>query len=324
MTALRNPKAEAQRLVGNRFDARVLEPSAPADTEPPFFADDPVSLEWVREDAEAIVPAGMRGGLDWNQWLESNNKHADWVAERWLGGERKLPALPGDLETTRIALHKLAMFVMAPARFAETGKFGLRYTLGGFGTPFFGDDRQLRVDGLNLIDQDGDDVLVHRITSLSAAAEFTGSPLDTETAAEHDSPQLGDPDEPLEVSLESSRFLGAWFGMATAALELVRADDESVDASRPQIWPGHFDPAIEIGDEDHRGSYGASPGDHSINEPYLYVSLWWPDKIGVDASDEAWNAPNFTGVILKYSDFDHDRDPVKVAAEFWRSARDRL
>lgn len=324
MTSLRNPRAEAQRLVGGRFDARVLEPSAPAETEPPFYADDPVSLEWVREDADAIVPAGMSGGIDWNDWLESNPAHPEWVTERWLGGERRLPALPADLVTTRIALHKMAMFVIAPARHRENGKFGLRYTLGGFGTPFFGDDRQVRVDGVELIDQDGDEVRVHQISSLSAAAEFLGVAIDTETAAEHDSPEAGDPDQPLEVDDAASKFLGAWFGMAFAALELLRADPASLDATRPQIWPGHFDPAIEVGDEDHRASYGASPGDSSIDEPYLYVSIWWPDKIAVEVDDPTWNAPSFTGAVLKVSDFDHDRDAVEVAAQFWRSARDRL
>ena len=324
MTELRNPRAEAQRLVGNRFDARVLEPSAPAEIDAPFFADDPVSLEWVREGAEAIVPAGMPGGIDWNEWLENNQSHGAWVAERWLGGGRRLPPIPDSLSATRTSLHKLAMFVIAPVRFRENGKFGLRYTAGGFGTPFFGDDRQVRVAGLDLFDQDGDRARSTRITTLAAAAEFFDAEIDTETATEHDSPPIGDPNEVLDIDLAASEFLGAWYGMAFAALELVRSDDASVDPSRPQIWPGHFDPAIEVGDEDHRGSYGASPGDHSIDEPYLYVSLWWPDKIGIDASADVWNAPSFTGSVLKLSDFDPDRDPVETAAEFWRSVRDRL
>lgn len=324
MISLRNPRAEAQTLVGGRFDARVIEPSAPAETEPPFFADDPVSLDLVREGAEAILPAGMSGGIDWNEWLQTNSKHGEWVAERWLGGVRRLPPLPEGFAATRVALHKLAMFVIAPVRYGENGKFGLRYTLGGFGTPFFGDDRQISVRGVNLIDQDGDNVRSEAISSLSAAAEFLASPIDLETATEHDSPELGDPDAALTIDASAADFIGAWFGMAFAALELVRADPESTEPTRPQIWPGHFDPAIEVGDEDHRGSYGASPGDHSIDEPYLYVSLWWPDKIEIDAGDRFWNAPSFTGAVLKLSDFDPERDPVEIAAEFWRGARDRL
>lgn len=324
MTGLRNARAEAQVLVGARFDARVLEPSPPADSDPPFFADDPVSLEWLREGAKAVLPAGMRGGIDWNEWLESNPRHSEWVADRWLGGNRSLPPLPSSLIETRISLHKLAMFVIAPARHSANGKFGLRYTKGGFGTPFFGDDRQIRVEGLDLVDQDGDDAQSEPITSLSAAAQFLGVLIDAETATESDSPAMGDPDAALDVDREASEFLGAWYGMAFAALELLRADDESIDPSRPQLWPGHFDPAVEVGDEAHRGSYGASPGDNAIEEPYLYSSVWFPDRTGVDKSDPFWNAPTFTGAVLRVSNFPADRDPVEIAAEFWRGARDRL
>ena len=38
-------RQEAFDRVGGRFDARVLEPSPPAVTEPPWFADDPVAPE---------------------------------------------------------------------------------------------------------------------------------------------------------------------------------------------------------------------------------------------------------------------------------------
>ena len=112
--------------------------------------------------------------------------------------------------------------------------------------------------------------------------------------------------------------------MAFAGLEALRADPKSVDPARPQLWPGHFDPAIEEGDEDHRGSYGASPGDHTIDEPYLYVSVWWPDRLDIDTDDPYWNAPSFTGSILKLSDFPADTDPVLVARDFWIETRDRL
>ena len=213
--------------------------------------------------------------------------------------------------------------MIAPTRHAANGKFGLRWTLGGFGTPFFGDDRQIRVVGDQLVDQRGDDARHTTITTLAAAADFLDATIDAQTAAEHDSPPVGDADASLDVDAEASAFLGRWFGMAFAALEQVRADDASVDASRPQLWPGHFDPAIEIGDDDHRGSYGASPGDHAIDEPYLYVSIWWPDRIGVDADDPRWNAPSFTGAILRLSDFG-DGDPVDRAAAFFRSVRDDL
>ena len=128
----------------------------------------------------------------------------------------------------------------------------------------------------------------------------------------------------LSVDETASRLLGAWFEVSFAALGRVAADETSVDASEPQLWPGHFDAAIEVGDEDNRGSYGASPGDHSIDEPYLYVSIWYPDRIGIDTDDPAWNAPAFVGSMLRLSDFPTDEDPIGVATRFWMEGRDRL
>ena len=232
---------------------------------------------------------------------------------------------PASLTETRLALHRLAAYVIAPARYSVTGRFGLRSTPSGFGTPPFGDeDRQIRVEGDQLLDQTGSEIRSAPITSLEAAAEFLGASVDPSTAAESDSPALGDAAAQLAVDAESSRFLGRWYGMAFAALEAVRADAVSVDASEPQLWPGHFDPAIEVGDEDHRGSYGASPGDQSIDEPYLYMSAWWPDRLELDRSDPMWNAPSFVGAVLRVSEFPEGVDSVEVAANFWRSARDHL
>lgn len=230
---------------------------------------------------------------------------------------------PPTLAATRTALHRLAAYVIAPTRYAVTERFGLRATPGGFGTPRFGDDRRIRVEGTTLVDEVGSFARRSPITSLAAAAEHLGSTIDGETAAEHDTPELGDVDEDLAVDAAAAAWLADWFAMAFAALEQVRSDAASVDASIVQLWPGHFDPAIEEGDDDHRASYGASPGDGAIAEPYLYVSVWWPDRLGL-GDDPAWRAASFTGRVLPVSAFPGDADPVAVAAEFWRSTRDAL
>ena len=329
----RNARAEAQALVGDRYVALVLEPSGPAVTEAPFFADDPVATGdgagQIDPSIPVLVPAGMAGETDWNTWLEDHPANAEWVATRWLGGPRRLSSPPPTLGATRVDLHRLAAYVIAPVRHRANGKFGLRWTLGGFGTPFFRSadaivDRQIRVEGTNLVDQQGGQVSAAPITSLRAAADFFGSSISADAGAEDDSPPVGDVDAQLAIEGAAADFLGQWFAMAFAALEALRSDPASVDPSRPQLWPGHFDPAIELGDEDHRASYGASPGDQGIDEPYLYVSIWWPDRIGVEVEDPVWNAPSFTGAVLRLSDFPTDTDPVTVAAEFWSSIRDRL
>lgn len=320
---VRNPQAEAQELLSSKQIARVLEPSPPAVQEPPYLADDPVAVSDVDSPA-AIVAAGMPGDNDWGKWLADHPEHHRWVQDHWLGGNRRLPAAPSSLTTTRESLHRLAAYVIGPARHFSNGKFGLRWTLGGFGTPFFGEGRQIRVRGSDLVDQSGDVARSRPITTLQEAADFLNSPIDSEAAAEGDSTPLGDVNQSLEIDAVAATFLGDWFGMSFAALELLRSDPESVKPSRPQLWPGHFDAAIEVGDEDHRGSYGASPGDAAINEPYLYMSIWWPDRLGVSSEDPFWNAPSFVGRILKLSDFAPDTDPAVEAATFWRESRDRI
>ena len=230
---------------------------------------------------------------------------------------------PNNLVENRLALHRLAAYVIAPARYRVTERFGLRATDNGFGTPMF-DDRRIRVEGGEIIDEVGGEERRAPITSLNAASEFLGEAVDPDTTAEHDSPAAGDLDADLSIDADASLWLGAWFGAAFEALNVVRADAASVDASEPQLWPGHFDPAIEEGDENHRASLGASPGDDAIAEPYLYLSSWWPDRLDLDFEDPAWNAPSFKGAVLRVSEFPTDKDPVAVATEFWLGARDRL
>ncbi len=320
----RDARAEAQELVGAGLDPRVLEPSPPAVNEAPFFADDPLAEGEVRGNAKLLspIPSQREGSKDWDRWLLAFPEYGDWVAERWLGGERGLPPLPTDFVETRLALHRLASAVIAPARSAANGKFGLRYTLGGFGTPFFGEDRQIRVAEGRLIDQVGSIARSVPITTLQDAADFLGSAIDGETAREEDSPEVGDPNERLTVTVESNQFLGAWYGMATAALEQLRS--HAVDPGRIQLWPGHFDPAIEAGSEDNRASYGASPGDDAIAEPYLYVGLWYPDRANIDKAATEVDAGSFAGALLPLSEFPIGEDPVVVASRFWGSFHKKL
>jgi hypothetical protein len=271
-----------------------------------------------------LTISGVGTGLAWDTWVESNPECRAWAAQRWLTTDRRLPPVPDGLGETRRSLHRLATYVIAPTRHVVNGKFGLRFTLDGFGTPFFGADRQIRVEGNVLVDQRGDELRHTQIDTLRSAAEFLETKIDSETAIELDSTPLGDPDERLVIDLDASRFLGSWFGMATAALEVLRADPESVDPSRPQVWPGHFDAAAEVGDADRRASYGASPGDESIDEPYLYVSLRFPDRLGIDPHDEFWNAESFTGRALRLTEFPEHADPVEVVTGFFSAARQRL
>ena len=183
-----NPAAEANAKLGDGGTALVLEPSPPANHNEPFFADDPAA---VPPDADTTVGPTSAADRTWSEVLAERPELSGWASERWLGAYRPLNPPPAGYPEARNAYHRLAYAVVAEARRCANTKFGLRYTRGGFGTPFFRDDQQVRVqDGL-LVVQQGASVRHSAITSLRAAAEFVGVQPGT-AAAEHDSPPLGD------------------------------------------------------------------------------------------------------------------------------------
>ncbi|MDE0607491.1 MAG: hypothetical protein OXH78_10120 [Acidimicrobiaceae bacterium] len=313
-----NPAVEASAQLGGAVTALVLEPSPPADHTEPFFADDPAAIP---TDASATVGPTSAADRTWAQVVAERPELAGWAAERWLAAYRPLNPVPDGYREARNAYHRLAYAVVAEARRCSNTKFGLRYTRGGFGTPFFGDDQQVRVqDGL-LVVQQGAQVRHSAITSLQAAAQFVGVEPGT-AAAEHDSPPLGDPDADLGATGSTGAFLADWFGFSWAVLEELRVTPGAVDAERTQLWPGHFDPAAAIGDVEagKRATYGCSPGDDAHDEPYLYVGAWGD----VDRSDPYWNETAFNGASLPYAALVGAGDAVQTALDFFRAGLDRL
>ena len=278
-----NPRGEAEDMLGGDYEARVLEPSPPAVTEPPY-ADDPVAPGEVPEGRKLVSPVHNRGDLTWDEIAREEPELAPWCAERWLGAWKRLEPLPTSFSETRIALHKVAEAVVAPARKPEN-EIALRYTRGGFGTPFFeleGADCQVRVEYGELVEQRG--------------TEEKREPLPN-------------------VDLESATALGDFYGFACSVLEQLRADEADGDPSLVQLWPEHFDIAIELGDEaaGQRANFGASPGDDQHDEPYLYVGPW-----SAEVSGELWNGTGFRGAELRYSELLDAEDQRRTALEFMR------
>lgn len=307
--------------LGSEFNVRVLEPSPPAVTDEPFWADDPARPGG--SDGRPVLTPHSGGDMTWDdviaigEWPEL----ARFAADRWLGARRPLPTLPDDYLPAVLDFHRLAYSVVAESRYQTNGKFGLRYTMGGFGTPFFGDDAQVRVVGDRLVVQEAGEARSTVIRTLRQAAEFVGIHPGT-TAAEHDSPELGDLNRTLDTRAEVGDFLGAWFGLAFAALEELRFTPGAVNPERVQLWPGHFDAAIAVGDADtgRRATYGFSPGDHAHDEPYIYVGAWG----SVDKSDSYWNEENFNGASLSYNRLAASDDHYAAALDFMRSGYIRL
>jgi hypothetical protein len=307
----RNAQQEAFDRLGGRYDVRVLEPSPPAVTDPPWFADDPVRPGDRSGSSRELVSPVTTGDLLWEDVASDDPELERFCRERWLGPYRRLEkvgeALSGALEETRISLHRLAEHVISPTRQRANGKIGLRFTLGGFGTPFFGNDVQLRVAGDVLTVQMGRRAQEGRLTTLKDAAEFIGFDLTRFDEALQE--------EPLAVDVEASRLLGDWFGFAASVLERLRADSAPAhEPSRVQLWPEHFDVSVELGSESagRRAAYGCSPGDERHAEPYLYVAPW-----GATPAGELWRAEGFSGAELPYGALVEAEDQRGAALEFF-------
>ncbi|HEV8165636.1 MAG TPA: hypothetical protein VGR74_14530, partial [Actinomycetota bacterium] len=228
---VRHPRREAQEVAGDTFEARVLEPSPPSVVDGELFADDPVAGDGPA--GRPVLGPVASADLTWDRWLEQRPERAPWAAARWLGAWRRLPSLPPTYAETRLALHRLVVYVASPARQRVNGKMALRWTFGGLGTPFFGDDEQVRVAGATLVRQRGPEAQAAPITTLDAAAELVlYGPPDVAWAERFDVPPAGDLDEPLAVDPEAAAFLGDWFGLAWSVLEELRAEPASTAPSR--------------------------------------------------------------------------------------------
>lgn len=226
-----------------------------------------------------------------------------------------LESLPRNLAATRNALHQIAFFAVAPARYEAVGRMGLKAAPGGFGTPEF-NGRVARVEGTLLVHENVGQVATQEITTVRAAVEFFGLDYKVEWFPDfHDPLAPTDPDQPLAVDAEAALALGDWFGFGFTVLNRLREHGrEGSDVSEVQLWPEHFDPATELGDQGkgQRASFGASPGDAAHSEPYLYVSAWSE----IDRSNEFWNDHSFNGASLGYSSLLEVEDPIDRGLEF--------
>jgi hypothetical protein len=192
----------------------------------------------------------------------------------------------------------VAVHVVARARQQATGRFSLRITPSGFGTPEFGtDQRRVRVAGGALVveaDVPGDPAATVRALAGATLAELAdlaavdlGAPLDVG----HDTPPLGDPLAPLTVDEAAAEHVCGVLASIARVLDqvLVELAAGGRAATLPRLWPEHFDVAVETDAAPGvRVNLGGSPGDAGHPEPYLYVGPWTADRPGDPAF---WNAP---------------------------------
>jgi hypothetical protein len=82
-----------------------------------------------------------------------------------------------------------------------------------------------------------------------------------------------------------------------------------------QLWPEHFDVAVELGNEqaERRAACGGSPSDEGHGEPYLYVAPWTARPEG-----DLWQASGFPGAEMSYAELLAAQDQRGAALEFFR------
>jgi hypothetical protein len=234
-------------------------------------------------------------------------------------------ALPHSYPVTRDAVQRIATHVVARARHQATGRFGLRVTPGGFGTPEFGDEpRRVRVSGATLIAESGGSGAASTWWSsidgatLAELAAVAGVDLTVALSVGHDTPPLGDIDAPITIDRASAEVIGRWFGIVAAALDrTVAALDAAAAPSMAQLWPEHFDVALDVAYDlsapgERRVNLGGSTGDGFHEPPYLYVGPWTDSRPG---DPTFWNAP--FGAVLGWSEVMSTDDPVASATAFF-------
>jgi hypothetical protein len=226
-----------------------------------------------------------------------------------------LKPLPPDFAATVAALHRVAAEIVAPARKPDN-EIALRATPGGFGTPpfeFKGQERQVRVEGDQLVYLIGTEERRSGIDSLAGAGALVADLLPEESQLD---------DEPLPIDRRAAEALGAWYALGASVLEeLIAEADPGDDPSEANLWPEHFDIAIELGSEADgaRANYGFSPGDEEHPEPYLYVGPWTAEVAG-----ELWNATGFRGAEMGYAELLAADDPRAAAIDFCRIRKQAL
>ena len=216
--------------------------------------------------------------------------------------------LPPKYSVARESLHRMAEHVLSPARFAVTGKIGLRQSPGGFATPPFGDtDRVISVDLDHLVVTDHASSRRTPITTIADAARFVGITPGAPIAVYTPNTPF-EPDAPLSVDLDAVEILAMWYELTNVALRAFAesiADDEPNEA---QLWPEHFDLALAA----DRINYGGSPGDDYIDVPYLYVG---PFEGRPSSPDPFWNQP--FGAAMGFDEI----ATIQDAFEFFRRGR---
>ena len=170
---------------------------------------------------------------------------------------------------TVTALRRIAVHVVARARHQAGGRFSLRVTPGGFGTPDLPDGRRVRVAGPTLVvESDAPDAAVSRSmaiprASLAGLAHLAGVRLASPLDVGADTPTTGPIGVPIVIDADGITAICRWFELSAGILDRVVTGlpHKTAQPSLVRLWPEHFDVAVDLLARDGvRTNIGASPG----------------------------------------------------------------
>ena len=188
------------------------------------------------------------------------------------------------LAATRAGWHRVAEHMLAAALYRATGHTGLVRSPGGFRVPSLGTDaRFLAVDSTELVVSGAAGTKRAPVITVRAAAEFAGVTPGTPVGVSGLAAPPG-LDAPLMIEPGAARLLAEWYGLGAQVLSRFAAEALGDQPAVRVLWPAHFDAGMTAA----AISYGASPGDDHVADPYLYVG----PHGGLPPGDPAfWNAP---------------------------------
>ncbi|HEX5265356.1 MAG TPA: hypothetical protein VFW24_01150 [Acidimicrobiales bacterium] len=171
-----------------------------------------------------------------------------------------------ELVRTRRVVHRIAAHVLGRRRYQVAGRFGLRASPAGLATPAFGEGPEvLRLAGTHLVREGPDGTAFMPVpgSSLRQLARFVDADLDVKFSVGADTPDIGDPDEVIDVDPSALAALAAWLDLAWRVLDDVVAGlGPAAEPAVLQLWPEHLDAGtnVAVGPE-QRVNLGFSPGD---------------------------------------------------------------
>ena len=213
----------------------------------------------------------------------------------------------------------------AEERFRRVGHSGLEPTPQGFRT--LGDEPVgVAVELDQLVVRHADGVTRRQVTTVGDAQAWVfgavGPPRWGEQPGLHDPPDRVAAETPLPIDPGVAAWLGGWFSLGARVLGELVADPVSTDAGLPTLWPEHFDVGTELLPAERRASYGVSPGDDTIAEPYAYVVPWEPSRIA--PGDPRWNDRALSGASITAGELAAGPDPEAALLSWFRERRGLL